>query len=264
VNFAKKEAKYRQQQQAELHALLKRIECRRKEHIKQRSLDSKRLLQRNRNVQAVLESKQVVESQKLFVDIKKSLVHGAYITPLIGAPASANSYSGGNGNGNGYGYGGGGRNSPGIGITSSRLNSGRQPSSAGGGGGGGGGYDKDMPGYYTENGEGNDTTFYSEGESNLNLQGIAEDEDFNGYSPPQRNSKPTSSSSGKRAMGGYGDNEDDDEGDGEGGGEGEEDSRRGGRGFGRPDDDIAFDPPFMNEGGPSLAVLADNADEGLF
>ena len=51
INFAKKEAKYRLQQQAELQALLKRIECRRKEHIKQRNLDSKRLLQRNRNVQ---------------------------------------------------------------------------------------------------------------------------------------------------------------------------------------------------------------------
>ena len=47
----------RQQQQAELQALLKRIDARRKEHIKQRNLDSKRLLQRNRNVQAVLESK---------------------------------------------------------------------------------------------------------------------------------------------------------------------------------------------------------------
>lgn len=38
INFAKKEAKYRLHQQAELHALLKRIECRRKEHIKQRNL----------------------------------------------------------------------------------------------------------------------------------------------------------------------------------------------------------------------------------
>jgi len=43
--------------------LLKRIDSRRKEHIKQRNLDSKRLLQRNRNVQAVLlESKQSVEA----------------------------------------------------------------------------------------------------------------------------------------------------------------------------------------------------------
>lgn len=72
--FARKEAKFRQQQQAELQALLKRIDCRRKEHIKQRNMDCKRLLQRNRNVQAVLESKQSVESIKLFSDIKKNLM----------------------------------------------------------------------------------------------------------------------------------------------------------------------------------------------
>jgi hypothetical protein len=73
--FARKEASFRQQQQAELQALLKRIDARRKEHIKQRNLDCKRLLQRNRNVQAVLESKQAVESVKLFADIKKDLTH---------------------------------------------------------------------------------------------------------------------------------------------------------------------------------------------
>ena len=41
-NFQQKEAKFRQQQQAELAALLKRIDGRRKEHLKQRALDSKR------------------------------------------------------------------------------------------------------------------------------------------------------------------------------------------------------------------------------
>ena len=51
--------------------MLKRIDARRKEHIKQRNLDSKRLLQRNRNVQAVLESKQNVEGLKLTDEIKK-------------------------------------------------------------------------------------------------------------------------------------------------------------------------------------------------
>lgn len=75
VVFARREAKYRLQQQSELQALLKRIEGRRKEHIKQRNLDSKRLLQRNRNVQAVLETKQNVECQKLFSDIKKTMKH---------------------------------------------------------------------------------------------------------------------------------------------------------------------------------------------
>jgi len=76
--FARKEAQFRQQQQAELQALLKRIDARRKEHIKQRNLDSKRLMQRNRNVQAVLESKQAVESNRIFADIRKNLYQVAY------------------------------------------------------------------------------------------------------------------------------------------------------------------------------------------
>jgi hypothetical protein len=79
IVFARREAKYRQQQQNELSALLKRIECRRREHIKQRNLDSKRLLQRNKNVQAVLESKQSVESQRLYAQIKKQLNTPAFI-----------------------------------------------------------------------------------------------------------------------------------------------------------------------------------------
>lgn len=81
--FARKEASFRQQQQAELQALLKRIDARRKEHIKQRNLDCKRLLQRNRNVQAVLESKQAVESVKAFADIKKELLHSMAMTTSI-------------------------------------------------------------------------------------------------------------------------------------------------------------------------------------
>ncbi|KAJ0398369.1 hypothetical protein ATCC90586_000706 [Pythium insidiosum] len=72
--FLRKEAKLRQQQQAELQALHKRIDGRRKEHIKQRNLDSKRLLQRNRNVQAVLESKQATEATKRLQEIKMSLL----------------------------------------------------------------------------------------------------------------------------------------------------------------------------------------------
>ena len=93
INFARREAKYRQQQQAELQALLTRIEARRKEHIKQRNLDSKRLLQRNRNVQAVLESKQNCESQRLFSDIKKNMrtvtmAGGAGASQMMGSSAS--------------------------------------------------------------------------------------------------------------------------------------------------------------------------------
>jgi hypothetical protein len=124
--FQQKEAKFRAQQQAELAALLKRIDCRRREHLKQRELDSKRcvalpepcavvsyaavvllpcrslplslchrvtcpsrgvpshlvtycrgrrrrLLQRNRNVQAVLDSKQLVEAEKRKTDVKLAL-----------------------------------------------------------------------------------------------------------------------------------------------------------------------------------------------
>ena len=80
VIFARKEAQFRAQQQSELQALLKRIEVRRKEHIKQRNIDSKRLLQRNRNVQAVLESKQAVESHRLNNEIKKNLFNTASFT----------------------------------------------------------------------------------------------------------------------------------------------------------------------------------------
>jgi len=99
VIFSRREAKFRIQQQTELQALLKRIECRRKEHIKQRNLDTKRLLQRNRNVQAVLENKHASESQKLFSEIKKTLystaaLHGGYISKAISENRSkANSNS---------------------------------------------------------------------------------------------------------------------------------------------------------------------------
>lgn len=71
--IAKREAKFRAEQQKELAALLKRIDGRRKEHIKQRNEDSKRLLQRNRNVQQVLESKQAVQMQRQTNAIRSSL-----------------------------------------------------------------------------------------------------------------------------------------------------------------------------------------------
>jgi hypothetical protein len=91
IAFARREAKYRQQQQSELQALLKRIEARRKEHVKQRNLDSKRLLQRNRNVQSVLETKQNCESQRLFSDIKKTMK----TVSVLGASGGALGTSGG-------------------------------------------------------------------------------------------------------------------------------------------------------------------------
>jgi hypothetical protein len=89
IVFARREAKFRMQQQTELQALLKRIECRRKEHIKQRELDTKRLLQRNRNVQAVLESKQAAECQKLFAQIKKVLYSNAVLANPNGKKPNA-------------------------------------------------------------------------------------------------------------------------------------------------------------------------------
>merc|ERR1712006_49433 len=98
--FARKEAQFRQQQQAELQALLKRIDARRKEHIKQRNLDSKRLLQRNRNVQAVLESKQSVEAVKTVAQIKANLAPKTVRRePIEGIPAVARVKKGGRGKG---------------------------------------------------------------------------------------------------------------------------------------------------------------------
>lgn len=82
-----REAKFRIQQQAELQALLKRIEGRRKEHIKQKHSDSKRLLQRNRNIQATLESQHALDQQKLFDHLKKQL---NAITPTYNEDGPAN------------------------------------------------------------------------------------------------------------------------------------------------------------------------------
>merc|ERR1712072_990073 len=67
------EAQFRQDQQKELTALLKRIDGRRKEHINQRNVDSQRLLQRNKNLQAVLENKQNIQAQSRKQQIDESL-----------------------------------------------------------------------------------------------------------------------------------------------------------------------------------------------
>jgi len=73
TNFLRKEKDLKARQKGELKALLKRIELRRKEHLSQRNADSKRLLQRNRNVQAVLESKQSTEMRTQKAEIKVNL-----------------------------------------------------------------------------------------------------------------------------------------------------------------------------------------------
>lgn len=54
----KKENGLRRQQEIEMKGLLKRIDGRRKEHIKQRQIDSNKLLLRNKNVIISLENKQ--------------------------------------------------------------------------------------------------------------------------------------------------------------------------------------------------------------
>eukprot|EP01138_Halocafeteria_seosinensis_P004269 gb/GECG01004366.1/.p1 GENE.gb/GECG01004366.1/~~gb/GECG01004366.1/.p1 ORF type:complete len:469 (+),score=86.24 gb/GECG01004366.1/:1-1407(+) len=71
--FQQREQKFRQQQKQELASLLKRIDVRRREHLKQRENDTKRLLQRNKNVQQVLETKQSMELNKRRQEIKLSL-----------------------------------------------------------------------------------------------------------------------------------------------------------------------------------------------
>ena len=73
TSFQKKEAAFRQRQAAEIQALLKRVDVRRKELEQQREYDSKRLIQRNRNVIAGMESKQSIEQAKKLDMIKIDL-----------------------------------------------------------------------------------------------------------------------------------------------------------------------------------------------
>ena len=70
TSFQKKEAAFRQRRAAEIQALLKRVDVRRKELEQQREYDSKRLSQRNRNVIAGMESKQSIEKAKT-LDLNK-------------------------------------------------------------------------------------------------------------------------------------------------------------------------------------------------
>jgi hypothetical protein len=90
IIFARREAKFRIQQQAELQALLKRIECRRKEHIKQRNLDTKRLLQRNRNVQ-VLHSRDLISLPRFPLSVP--LYPSIYPTIYLSIYLSINPYT---------------------------------------------------------------------------------------------------------------------------------------------------------------------------
>ena len=58
-SFAKKEVNFRKQQSNEMSALTKRIESRRKDLVCKQGHDWKRLMKRNKNIQAALDSKQV-------------------------------------------------------------------------------------------------------------------------------------------------------------------------------------------------------------
>ena len=73
TSFQKKETAFRQRQAAEIQALLKRVDVRRKELEQQRENDSKRLIQRNRNVIAGMKSKQSIEKAKALDHIKIDL-----------------------------------------------------------------------------------------------------------------------------------------------------------------------------------------------
>jgi len=82
-----REAKLLDKQTQELAALVKRIEARRSEHVKQRDIDTRRLLQRNRNVMSVLEQRQVQEEARHMAAIKASLHPNKTLSPSRGAGA---------------------------------------------------------------------------------------------------------------------------------------------------------------------------------
>lgn len=148
-----KEAKFREKLVHETNALVKRIEARRAEHVNQREFDTKRLVQRHRNMLTVLETRQNQEEQRYSAANKASLHPLKSLSPKApggagatgGSPSrtasaaslyrvgSASAAAGGFGVGSpvGGGSGGGdGSGTPSRGL--SRLGS------AGGGGGGSG------------------------------------------------------------------------------------------------------------------------------
>ena len=68
--IARKETSYRQRQEAEIQVLMKKITSQRDSNLKKRDTDFKRLLQRNRNIQDSLKSRQVSSSLSfLFVTL---------------------------------------------------------------------------------------------------------------------------------------------------------------------------------------------------
>lgn len=74
-SLAKREANLRALQMAERAALEKRIQVRRRELAKRRETDCQRLKQRNRNLMAALESKQISQNAKQFLQIKTNMTN---------------------------------------------------------------------------------------------------------------------------------------------------------------------------------------------
>jgi hypothetical protein len=72
--FSQREVKFRSHQRAELEALLTRFNSRRDEHVKQRDNDLKRLLQRNKNVLAIIDTRNANEERQITHAIRTSLM----------------------------------------------------------------------------------------------------------------------------------------------------------------------------------------------
>ena len=72
--FSQREIKFRSHQRSELEALLGRFNSRRDEHVKQRDTDLRRLLQRNKNVLAIIDGRHTNEEREAKQLIRVSLI----------------------------------------------------------------------------------------------------------------------------------------------------------------------------------------------
>merc|ERR1712129_277223 len=77
------EERLQQQQQKALAALLKRIQCDRGEQIRHRQTDSKRLIQRNKNLKVDLSKKQHLEFQRAEAAIKSIMSRPEHAQKLL-------------------------------------------------------------------------------------------------------------------------------------------------------------------------------------
>jgi len=87
VTFSQREAKFRAHQRAELEALLGRFNGRRDEHVKARDADVRRLLQRNKNVLAIIDARHAAEEREASAAIRASLM--APLSSMRRAPINA-------------------------------------------------------------------------------------------------------------------------------------------------------------------------------